>query len=139
MIDSRLHFNCGETPLFVTRLNPCRTLTAPHVYGPSLRSRAAAAAGELAFLDAPSFPHNMPQTWHAHWAFAAHELGLAVVVGEWGGSARGADRVWQEAFVQYLLDAKLSSFAWLASHALTPSFPILYSAFACLCVIIVTY
>ena len=95
-------------------------LAAPHVYGPSLRSRAAAAAGELTFLDAPSFPRNMPQTWHANWAFVANDLGLAMVVGEWGGSAHGADRVWQEAFVQYLLDTKLSSFAWSVTVLASP-------------------
>lgn len=70
-----------------------RLLYLPHVYGPSV-------AAQPYFSD-PSFPANMPAIWDAHFGHLSGR-GLPWGVGEFGGTYEDQDRVWQEAFVDYL-------------------------------------
>ena len=90
---------------------PNKLVYSPHVYGRTLRSAAAAAAGELAFLDHPRYPHNLPGVWEEHWAHVATRGVGTVVVGEWGGSTKH-DGAWMGAMVEFLLRRRLSSFFW---------------------------
>ena len=90
-----------------------KVVYSPHVYGPALRRAQSAARGELAYFDAPNFPANLVPIWTAHWAFAARDLGLCVVLGEFGGTDKGADHAWHLSLVQYMLDLRLAgAFLW---------------------------
>jgi len=103
--------NLTKRPIALKAKN--KLVFAPHVYGPSLRTPSGEKNGELAFLDDPSFPANMPAVWEQHWALAALDLGYPLVLGEWGGRIElAADAAWQRELVQFLLRHRLSSFYW---------------------------
>lgn len=70
-----------------------RILYLPHAYGPSVYRQP--------YFDAPDFPANMPEIWEAHFGWMAGKYPLGI--GEFGGRYEGDDRVWQDAFVEYLL------------------------------------
>jgi len=70
-----------------------RILYLPHAYGPSVYRQP--------YFDAPDFPSNMPAIWEAHFGWMAGKYPLGI--GEFGGWYEGDDRVWQDAFVDYLL------------------------------------
>ena len=81
-----------------------RLVYSPHVYGPSISQQA--------YFNVSDFPANMPDVWDEHFGFlfgGEH----AVVPGEFGGVYTGEDKIWQDAFVDYLLanDAR-SFFYW---------------------------
>ena len=101
--------NATARPLRLERRN--KLVYSPHVYGRTLRSAAAAAAGELVFLDDPRYPHNLPEVWEAHWAHVATRGVGTVVVGEWGGDTKH-DAAWMGEMVRFLLRRRLSSFFW---------------------------
>jgi endoglucanase len=69
-----------------------RLVYSPHVYGPGVF--------EQSYFAAADFPGNMPAIWDEHFGylFESH----AVVTGEFGGFYTGDDRIWQDAFVEYL-------------------------------------
>ncbi|MCS7177708.1 MAG: glycoside hydrolase family 5 protein [Anaerolineae bacterium] len=69
-----------------------RVLYLPHAYGPSVYRQP--------YFDAPDFPSNMPAIWDAHFGWMAGKYPLGI--GEFGGRYEGDDRVWQDAFVDYL-------------------------------------
>lgn len=81
---------------------PARRLVySPHVYGPSVYAQEYFSAG--------SFPENMPGIWDEHFGFL-FEGDAPVVVGEFGGRYEGQDKIWQDAFVGYLVERGASSF-----------------------------
>jgi endoglucanase len=45
----------------------------------------------------------MPAIWEELFGFVEASTGRAVVIGEWGGFYTGLDRVWQDAFADYLI------------------------------------
>jgi len=70
-----------------------RLLYLPHVYGPSVHDQP--------YFSDPAFPNNMPAVWDAHFGHLSGKR-LPWGIGEFGGRYTGQDRVWQEAFVDYL-------------------------------------
>lgn len=71
-----------------------RLVLSPHVYGPSVSNNT--------LFSASNFPANMPAEWSARWGFL-RSAGMTVVLGEWGGRYVDKDKVWQDAFADFLL------------------------------------
>jgi endoglucanase len=74
---------------------------SPHVYGPSV--------DEKDHFNAPDFPANLPRIWDVHFGHLV-DKGYTLVVGEFGGHYHDRDRVWQDAFVDYLLEKPIRGF-----------------------------
>jgi endoglucanase len=70
-----------------------RLVYSPHVYGPGVFAQD--------YFASPDFPANMPAIWDEHFGYLFADR--AVVPGEFGGFYTGDDRVWQDAFVEYLV------------------------------------
>lgn len=85
-----------------------RLVVSPHVYGPDV--------GNQSYFSDPAFPANMPAIWDRH--FGSQSADLAIVPGEFGGKyGHGGDPkdfVWQNAFVDYLIDRKICNFFYWA-------------------------
>jgi len=65
------------------------------------------------YFSAPDFPKNMPNIWTDHYGHITDMKGPAIVVGEWGGTTTGANGVWMNAFVDYLLSRNITdTFFW---------------------------
>jgi endoglucanase len=97
-------------PLKCTPLNiPADKLVlSPHVYGPDVSMQT--------YFNAATFPNNMPAIWNAHFGQFV-TAGYAVAIGEFGGKyghgGNAKDKVWQNAFVKYMLNKKITnSFYW---------------------------
>lgn len=97
-------------PLKCTPLNiPANKLVlSPHVYGPDVSMQT--------YFNAATFPNNMPAIWNAHFGQFV-TAGYAVAIGEFGGKyghgGNAKDKVWQNAFVKYMLNKKITnSFYW---------------------------
>ncbi len=76
----------------------------PHSYGPSVAN--------MSYFSDPTFPANMPALWDTMFGHLVGK-GYTVVVGEYGGHYTGADKTWQDAFVSYLFNRRMtSSFYW---------------------------
>lgn len=75
---------------------------SPHTYGPSVYNQD--------YFSDPNFPNNMPKIWDAHFGFLAAKYPLAV--GEFGGRYDGKDKIWQDAFIEYLKNKNMSFFYW---------------------------
>lgn len=81
-----------------------RLVYSPHVYGPSVFDQP--------YFGTSDFPDNMPAVWDEHFGFL-FDGEHAVVPGEFGGHYDGPDKVWQDAFVGYLLAKESrSAFYW---------------------------
>lgn len=78
-----------------------RLVYSPHAYGPSVSDQA--------YFNTPAFPRNMPAIWDEHFGYL-WDAGHAVVPGEFGGVYTGADKIWQDAFVDYLKSKGAHSF-----------------------------
>lgn len=78
---------------------PDRIVYSPHVYGPSV------VGGDL--KDVASYHAQ----WQSDWAYLVTE-NKAVVIGEFGGRYIGADKVWQDYFVDYLLGVRVPGIFW---------------------------
>lgn len=77
---------------------------SPHVYGPSVH--------EKGYFSAPDFPGNLAHIWDLHFGHLVQK-GYTLVVGEFGGHYEERDRVWQDAFVDYLLQKPIrNTFYW---------------------------
>ncbi len=81
-----------------------RILYLPHTYGPSVYRQP--------YFDAPNFPSNMPSIWEIHFGRMAASYPLGI--GEFGGRYEEDDRVWQDAFVDYLLEKGIPIFFYWA-------------------------
>ena len=77
-----------------------RLVYSPHVYGPSISQQA--------YFKTADFPANMPDIWDEHFGFLFATN--AVVPGEFGGRYVDQDQVWQDAFVDYLIEKNAKSF-----------------------------
>ncbi|KAG5181695.1 glycoside hydrolase superfamily [Tribonema minus] len=78
---------------------------SPHVYGPSV-------ADQVYFKDA-TFPANMPSIWDKQVGFVEDATGKALVTGAWGGSYAGQDKLWQDAWADYMIDRCIAdNFVW---------------------------
>ena len=78
-----------------------RLVYSPHAYGPSISDQA--------YFRQSTFPSNMPDIWDEHFGYL-FERDQPVVVGEFGGRYMGQDQIWQDAFVDYLIDNDAHSF-----------------------------
>lgn len=81
-----------------------RILYLPHAYGPDVYHQP--------YFDAPDFPDNMPAIWDVHFGRMAGRYPLGI--GEFGGFYEGEDKVWQDAFVDYLLAKEIRVFFYWA-------------------------
>ncbi len=77
-----------------------RILYLPHAYGPSVYRQP--------YFDDSSFPKNMPPIWEIHFGRMAGRYPLGI--GEFGGRYEEDDQVWQDAFVDYLLEKDIRLF-----------------------------
>jgi endoglucanase len=82
-------------------LPPSRLVYSPHVYGPSVYAQE--------YFDAPNFPANMPAIWDKHFGYLFGKQ-APIIVGEFGGKYTDSDKVWQDAFVAYLMAHGARSF-----------------------------
>jgi len=91
------------TPLDIPR---DKLVLSPHVYGPDVYPQS--------YFEDPDFPQNLPKIWEQHFGQFAGQY--AIVIGEWGGkygSKDPRDKVWHEAFVNYLVSKKIyNTFYW---------------------------
>jgi endoglucanase len=76
---------------------------SPHIYPPP---------SEDGLVKSGNFPNNMPEVWEDHFGKIVGKY--AVVVGEWGGTYVGYDRVWHDKLREYLASKGLgcSTFYW---------------------------
>ena len=81
---------------------------APHTYGPGVYKDQPYFPPR--WEDSPAFPANMVAVWDRHFGSVQQSTGRAVVLGEFGGFYTGSDKVWQDAFVTYLLERGFGSF-----------------------------
>ncbi len=79
-------------------------LYLPHAYGPSVAWQP--------YFDAPNFPSNMPQIWETHFGRLKDHFPLGI--GEFGGRYEGKDKIWQDAFVDYMLARDIRIFFYWA-------------------------
>ena len=89
------------------RLPASRVVYSPHVYGPSVSPQR--------YFEHSSFPRNMPGIWDLHFGFLYSESsGPVVIPGEFGGRYEGPDKIWQDAFVDYLIERQAPGFFYWA-------------------------
>ena len=81
---------------------------SPHTYGPGVYKDQPYFPPR--WEDAPAFPANMVAIWDRHFGSVQQATGRAMVIGEFGGFYTGSDKVWQDAFVTYLLERGFGSF-----------------------------
>ena len=81
---------------------------SPHTYGPGVYKDQPYFPPR--WEDAPAFPANMVAIWDRHFGLVQQATGRAMVIGEFGGFYTGSDKVWQDAFVTYLLERGFGSF-----------------------------
>ena len=93
--------NMVEAANLVPSIPLSRLVLAPHVYGPSV-------AWQGYFSD-PSFPKNMESIWDAHFGYLTNK-GYTLAIGEFGGRYVGKDKIWQDAFVDYLIKKDIKNF-----------------------------
>ncbi len=86
---------------YPVRLPRGKVVYSPHVYGPSVYM--------MDYFKSPDFPNNMPAIWEAHFGYLTN-LNYTLVIGEWGGKYEGLDRVWQDAFVSWLIKKRIYNF-----------------------------
>ncbi len=86
---------------YPVRLPKEKVVYSPHVYGPSVYM--------MSYFKRPDFPDNMPAIWEAHFGYLT-DMNYTLAIGEWGGNYRGLDRVWQNAFVKWLVEKGIYNF-----------------------------
>ncbi|CAB49854.1 glycoside hydrolase family 5 protein [Pyrococcus abyssi] len=86
---------------YPVRLPRGKVVYSPHVYGPSVYM--------MDYFKSPDFPNNMPIIWETHFGYLT-DLNYTLVIGEWGGNYEGLDKVWQDAFVKWLIKKKIYNF-----------------------------
>ena len=91
-------FDAVNQPLEIPAL---RLVYSPHVYGPSVMPQPY-------FADA-AFPANMPRIWDEHFGFL-RKASAPLAIGEFGGRYVEQDKVWQDAFVAYMIDRRIDHF-----------------------------
>jgi endoglucanase len=74
---------------------------SPHTYGPSVADQP--------YFHTADFPNNMPKIWDTHFGYLTAK-GFALSPGEFGGRYSGQDKVWQDAFIEYLVKKDMRNF-----------------------------
>ena len=74
---------------------------APHVYGPSVYNQP--------YFSDPTFPNNMPNIWDIHFGHLA-DAGYTMANTEFGGTYVGSDKVWQDAYIDYVISKQMAGF-----------------------------
>lgn len=92
-------FDALNDPVSVPR---SRLVFSPHSYGPSVFDKHS-------YFNDSAFPGNMPEIWNTHFGYLA-DNGYPLAVGEFGGRYTEKDKLWQDAFVDYLLSKNISHF-----------------------------
>lgn len=82
-----------------------KLVQAAHVYGPSVYVQD--------YFNDPTFPDNMPGIWDIHFGHLALS-GFAYAPTEFGGEYEGEDKIWQDAFVDYLIARHAAGFYYWA-------------------------
>lgn len=80
-----------------------RLVYSPHVYGPSVFNQG--------YFAVPQFPGNLWKIWDVHFGHLIGK-GFTLCFGEWGGTYKDQDRVWQDEFAKYLKKHDLDWFYW---------------------------
>ena len=93
----------------VVLANQEKLVYAPHVYGPSVYVQS--------YFKSPMFPNNMASIWDRDFAFAKEHTGRPVVLGEIGGSYVGADRIWQDWAIPFMVSNGFSCFYFALNPA----------------------
>ena len=81
-----------------------KVVYSPHTYGPATHDQPH-------FHDA-SFPANQPAIWDLQWGHLVVNGVAPVLVGEFGGRYKGADKTLQDELVRYLEERQIGSFYW---------------------------
>jgi len=84
-----------------------KLVLSPHVYGPDVYNQP--------YFNLNEFPANMPAIWESH--FGQFSPAYSVVIGEFGGryghGGHANDKIWQDAFVDYLISKDIrNTFYW---------------------------
>jgi endoglucanase len=74
---------------------------SPHAYGPSVADQP--------YFHEATFPANMPKIWDTHFGYLTSK-GFVVSLGEFGGRYLNQDRIWQDAFIEYLAKKDMKNF-----------------------------
>jgi endoglucanase len=74
---------------------------SPHTYGPVVFNQP--------FFSASNFPSNMPAIWDSHFGHLVGK-GYTLAIGEFGGPYGSQNRVWLDAFTNYLVAKPISAF-----------------------------
>jgi aryl-phospho-beta-D-glucosidase BglC (GH1 family) len=72
-----------------------RVVYSPRVYGPSLYSQDY-------FTKRAGFPDNLPALWDLQLGFIEAQGFGTVLIGEWGGTYKGDDKIWADTLANYL-------------------------------------
>lgn len=81
-----------------------KVVYSPHTYGPATHDQPH-------FHDA-NFPNNQPGVWDLQWGHLVRNGVAPVLVGEFGGRYKGADKTLQDELVRYLEERQIGSFYW---------------------------
>lgn len=94
--------NLFEAGTKTLKIPASRLVYAPHTYGPGTYDGHD-------YFKAANFPQNMPTVWDSHFGYL-HAAGQAMAIGEFGGKYTDKDKIWQDAFVGYLIDRHIDNF-----------------------------
>ena len=97
--------NLFEASKKLPNLPKDKLVFSPHAYGPSVAAQD--------YFKTSSFPANLPKVWDSHFGYL-QGLGYTVIPGEFGGRYTGDDKVWQDAFVNYVGNKKFGGFFYWA-------------------------
>ena len=81
------------------------------------------------YFKSPFFPNNMPGIWQQHFAFAQEATGRPIVIGEIGGTYVGADKIFQDWALPYIVEKGFGLFYF----ALNPDSKVSKAAFVACC------
>ncbi len=97
--------NLEPAKCFPLNIDKTKLVFAPHVYGPDVYQQP--------YFQDSAFPNNLETIWQTHFGFLRDE-GFAVIVGEFGGryghGGNAKDKMWQDAFVNYLIKKEMRDF-----------------------------
>ncbi len=95
--------NIEPQECYALDVDPLKLVFTPHVYGPDVYWQS--------YFSDMDFPNNMPAIWNEHFGFLVDEI--PIVPGEFGGKygeGHAEDIIWQDAFVDYMIDNNMCSF-----------------------------
>lgn len=88
-------------PIDNTKIPRDRLVLSPHIYGPSVDE-------DQPYFKSSEFPANMPAIWEQQ---IGRFMGdYPVILGEFGGWYKGKDKLWQDAFITWLISKDVTNF-----------------------------